>query len=94
MKFFQKHLKNSSIIFGEVQDYFFVIKFQSRGLAYDHGLLWVKNAQQYNISPNEEVKKIINKYLTTNQIILKNELQTTQIHKHKRTCRKKGQLIC
>ncbi len=40
-------------MFGEVQDYFFVIKFQSRGLAYDHGLLWVKNAPQYNISPNE-----------------------------------------
>jgi hypothetical protein len=27
MNFFWKHLKNSSIIFGEVQDYFFVIKF-------------------------------------------------------------------
>jgi hypothetical protein len=53
MNNFRKHLKNSSIMFGEVQDYFFVIKFQSRGLAYDHGLLWVKNAPQYNISPNE-----------------------------------------
>jgi hypothetical protein len=40
-------------MFGEIQDYFFVTKFQSRGLAHDHGLLWVKNASQYNISSIE-----------------------------------------
>ncbi len=81
-------------MFGEVQDYFFVIKFQSRGVAYGHGLLWVKNAPQYNISPNEQVNIFVNKYLTTNKIVLENELQTTQIHKHKQTCRKKVQPIC
>jgi hypothetical protein len=43
MNSFRKLLKNSSIMFGEVQDYFFVTKFQSRGLAHDHGLLWVKS---------------------------------------------------
>ncbi len=70
-------MKNSSIMFGEVQDYFFVIEFHSRGLAHDHGLLWVKNAPQYNISSNKQVENFIDKYLIIDQTVLKNELRTT-----------------
>jgi hypothetical protein len=62
-------------MFGEIQDYFFVTKFQSIGPAHDHGLPWIKDAPQYNISSNEQVKKSINKYLTIDQIVLKNQSQ-------------------
>ncbi len=44
MNSFRKLLKNSSIMFSEIHDYFFVIEFELRGLAHDHGLLRVKNA--------------------------------------------------
>jgi len=44
MNSFRKLLKNSSIMFSEIQDYFFLIEFELRGLAHDHGLLRVKNA--------------------------------------------------
>jgi hypothetical protein len=43
MNNFRNFLKNKSIMFGEVQDYFFVTNFQSGSPAHDHGLLWVKS---------------------------------------------------
>ncbi len=50
-----------------MQDYFFVLEFQSGGLAHDHGLLWVQNVHQFDISSNESIEKIVDKYSTTNQ---------------------------
>ncbi len=54
-------------MFSEIQNYFFVSEFQSGGLAHDHGLLWVQNVHQFDISSNESIEKIVDKYSTTNQ---------------------------
>jgi hypothetical protein len=51
-----------------------------------------QNIRQEKLT-NANRKFAYHKYLTTNQVVLKNELQTTQIHKHKQTCRKKGQFV-
>ncbi len=59
---------------------------------HDHGLLWVQNAPTFGVSKNEKIECFVHKYLTTNQTML--SIEICQIHQHKRTCRKKIQLIC
>jgi hypothetical protein len=70
MNCLHKLLKKTNILFGEVQDYVFITKFQFEGLAHDHGLIWVKDVFQFGISMNEE----IDKYLTIDQTILPNNI--------------------
>jgi len=94
MNSFCKLIQNIDLIFGKVKDYFFIIEFQSRGLPHDHGLLWVQNAPIFGVSKNEKIQCFVDKYLTINQTILSIEIHNIQIHQHKRTCRKKSQLIC
>jgi hypothetical protein len=76
-----------------VKYYFFIIKFQSRGLPHDHWLLWVQNAPTFGVSKSEEIECFVDKYLTTNQIMFSIEIHNIQIHQHKRTCKKKTQQI-
>ena len=39
---------------GEIADYLYRIEFQQRGSPHIHGLFWVKDAPQYEKSPNDE----------------------------------------
>jgi len=94
MNNFCKILKNIDILFGQVVYYFFITKFQSGGLPHDHGLVGVKNALQFGISSNSEVKIFVDTYLTTDQTIFQKEIHNAQIHQHKQTCKKKWQQIC
>jgi hypothetical protein len=48
-------------------------------------LLWSKNAHKFGISTNEKNENYVDKYLTTNQSILKIEIHRSQIHQHKQT---------
>ncbi len=50
--------------------FFYIIEFQSIGLAHDHGLLWSKNVPRFVISTNEEIENFVDKYLTIDQSIL------------------------
>ncbi len=43
------------ILFAEINDYFFIIEFQSTSLAHDHGMVWSKNAPRFGISTNEKI---------------------------------------
>ena len=49
---------------GEIADYFYRIEFQQRGSPHIHGLFWVKDAQHYEKSPNEEIVTFGDKYVT------------------------------
>lgn len=49
---------------GEIADYFYRIEFQQRGSPHIHGLFWVKDAPQYEKSPNEGIVTFVDKYVT------------------------------
>ncbi len=70
------------------------MEFQCIGWAHDHGLLWSTNAHRFGNFTNGKNQNFVDKYLTTNQSILKIEICTSQIHQHKQTCGKKKQPIC
>jgi hypothetical protein len=53
------------------QTIFFLVEFQTCGLPYDHGLLWIENAPRFGVSSNEVIEKFVNKYLTMDETILK-----------------------
>jgi hypothetical protein len=67
VRYYQHRMNNFwklfNVLFGEIQDYFFVTNFQSEGLTHDHGLLWVQNAIQFGISSNETNENFIDKYI-------------------------------
>jgi len=50
---------------------FFLIEFQTCGLPYDHGLLWIENTPCFGDSSNEVIENFKNKYLTMDETILK-----------------------
>jgi hypothetical protein len=89
MNNFCKLFKNKYILFGQVVDYFFITKFLSRRLVHDHGLLWVRNVLQFDISSNNKVEIFVDTYLTTDQTSLQKEICNAQVHQHKQTCKKK-----
>jgi hypothetical protein len=43
----------------------------------------------FGISPNENIENFVNKYLTTYQYLIQNEIHVAQIPQHKQTCKKK-----
>jgi len=48
---------------------FFLIEFQTCGLPYDRGLLWIENAPRFGVSSNEVIEKFVNKYLIMDETI-------------------------
>jgi len=82
MNSFQRLLKNNNILFGKINDYFYITKFQTTGLAHGHEL-WSKNVPIFGIFTNEEIKSFVDKYLTTDQNIFKINFSNNQIHQHK-----------
>jgi hypothetical protein len=70
MNNFQKLLKSNNLLFSEINDYFYITKFQITSLVHGHGL-WSKNVLRFGIFTNEEIKIFVDKYLTTDQSIFK-----------------------
>ena len=68
---------------------FFVTEFQSRGSQHDHGLIWIKDAPCYELCPKKDVVDFIDRYISTDQSILPEDLQEIQTHQHKSTCFKR-----
>jgi hypothetical protein len=56
---FHNLLKKDFFIFGKINDFYFVTKFQNRGSEHDHGLLWIKDALIYGVDNNETIEKFI-----------------------------------
>jgi hypothetical protein len=86
---FRNLLKKDSSIFGKVDDFHFITKFQNRGSEHDHGLLWIKNGPMYGVDSNETIEQFVNKYVISNNSLFPLHLKDLQMHKHKQTCRKK-----
>jgi hypothetical protein len=80
MNNFRKLFKNNNVLFGEVFFFFFNHIISINSLAHDHGLLWIKNAPMFVISLNKNIKKIVNKYITTNHYILQIKICAAQIY--------------
>jgi hypothetical protein len=87
-------LKKVSSIFGEVDDFYYFKKFKNRRSEHDHGLLWVKNGPMYGVDSNKTIEQFVEKYVTSNNLLLPSNLKYSQMHKHTQTCRKKNQVIC
>ncbi len=87
-------MKKDSSIFGKVDDFYFIIDFENKGSEHDHGLLWIKNGPTYGVDNNEIIKQFVDKYVTSNNLLLPSHLKDSQMHKHRQTCRKKNQVVC
>jgi hypothetical protein len=81
-------------IFGPLLDFFFVIIFQNHGSKHDHGLLWVVNASTYVFDFNKIIENFVDKYIICDSDKLTPKLCEFQRYHHKKTCRKKNQVIC
>ena len=69
-------------------------EFQHRGSKHDHGLLWIENAPICGIDSNATIENFINRYILCDNHILTSNFREAQIHRHKKTCRKKNQQVC
>lgn len=79
---------------GKVTEYFYRVEFQQRGSPHIHILLWVDNAPCYNVDANEEIVKYVDKHVSSSSDSEFKDLLSLQMHKHSKTCRKKGHPIC
>ena len=90
-------LKSNVMSIGEIADYFYRVEFQQRGSPHIHGLFWVKEAPQYEISSDEEIVKFVHKYITCYKPDSSSEMEdlvNLQLHRHAKTCKKAGHKIC
>ena len=74
---------------GEIADYFYRVEFQQRGSPHIHGLSWVKEAPQYEISSDGEIVKFVHKYITCYKPDSSSEMEdlvNLQLHRHAKTC--------
>ncbi|XP_076105470.1 uncharacterized protein LOC143073656 [Mytilus galloprovincialis] len=86
-------LKSDHDPIGKLTDFFYRVEFQQRGSPHIHILIWIENAPVYESDSNEDVVAFIDKYVSCS--LLENDsLVNLQIHKHSKTCRKKGHPIC
>jgi len=57
-------------------------------------LLWIKFAPIYSQNTNIEVEKFVDKYLSTNSLLITKELRALQHHCHTKNCRKHRNSNC
>ena len=75
--------------FVKILDFYFVIGFQNRGSAHEHGLLWTENAPIYGKNNNLEIKNFLDKYITCNIDNLDPNLAKMHEHCHMKSFRNK-----
>jgi hypothetical protein len=93
-QFIKKILKSEFHPIGKVNDYFYRVEFQQRGSPHIHILIWVEDAPKYKENPNEDIVEYIDKHVSCNLSDEFKDLIALQVHKHSKTCRKKGHAIC
>jgi len=94
--FIHHFMKSSLLPIGEIQDFFYRVEFQQRGSPHIHALFWIKDAPQYEINSNDEIAEFVDKYVTCHNDSSEEmpELMNLQIHRHAKTCKKKGHKVC
>jgi hypothetical protein len=77
-------LQLTNTLFGQVQDYFFITKFQAKEVSlHDHKLFYIKDAPIYGINNNDEIQSFLDKYITCDKSLLFINLCESQLHHHK-----------
>ena len=87
-------LKSEHNPIGKITDYFYRVEFQQRGSPHIHILIWIENAPTYKQDSNEDIVNYIDKYVSCANVTELKDLIDLQMHKHAKTCRKKGHPIC
>ncbi|XP_070538389.1 uncharacterized protein [Ptychodera flava] len=96
-RFMHDFLMSSHHPIGEIQDYFYRVEFQQRGSPHIHMLVWIKDAPQYDENSDDEITKFIDQYITCSNDTSNEsfaELINYQMHRHAKTCKRKGQCVC
>ena len=92
-----KFLRSELMPISEIHDFFYRVEFQQRGSPHIHALFWVKDAPQLGKNPTCDITAFVDKYVTCKsdlQGVIAPELINLQLHRHAKTCRKKGRDIC
>ena len=82
---------------GEIEDFFYRVEFQQRGSPHIHGLFWVKDAPQLGKDSNSDITAFVDKYVScTNDGsgAVNADFVNLQLHRHAKTCKRKGKNIC
>ena len=82
---------------GEIEDFFYRVEFQQRGSPHVHALFWVKDAPQLGKDSNSDITAFVDKYVScTNDGsgAVNADLVNLQLHRHAKTCKRKGKNIC
>ena len=87
-------LKSEHNPIGKVTDFFYIVEFQQRGSPHIHILIWVEGAPSYKQDSNEDIVKYIDQFVSCSAVPELKDLIDLQVHKHAKTCRKKGHPIC
>ncbi|XP_071176458.1 uncharacterized protein [Mytilus edulis] len=87
-------LKSDHDPIGKLTDFFYRVEFQQRGSPHIHILIWIENAPVYESNSNEDVVAFIDRYVSCSLSENDTSLVNLQVHKHSKTCRKKGHPIC
>ena len=87
-------LKSEHNPIGKITDYFYRVEFQQRGSPHIHILIWIEGAPVFKQDSNEDIVQFIDKYVSCSLSDSPSELVNLQVHKHSKTCRKKGHPIC
>ena len=89
---FQGFLKSTAKPLGEIVDYAIRIEFQARGSPHAHCVVWVKDAPQYDESPDSVVCDFIDQYISCKlppeDGKLKELVLLLQRHKHSSYCKR------
>ncbi|XP_070567337.1 uncharacterized protein [Ptychodera flava] len=96
-RFMHDFLMSSHHPIGEIHDYFYRVEFQQRGSPHIHMLVWIKDAPQYGENSDDDITQFIDQYITCSNDTSNEsfaELINYQMHRHAKTCKKKGQCVC
>ncbi|MCG8076810.1 MAG: AAA family ATPase [Candidatus Thiodiazotropha taylori] len=94
-EFLNTVLKSDYQPVGKITDFFYRVEFQQRGSPHIHMLVWIENSPKFEKNSDEEIVKFVDQYLTCSiEHDDISDLVDLQMHKHSKSCRKKGNAIC
>ncbi len=94
-KFIQNVLKSKCNPIGIVKDFVFRVEFQHRGSPHIHMLVWLDGAPIYGTDTSETIALFIDKFVSCSaQPETHREFVNNQLHRHSKSCRKKGKALC
>ncbi|KAL5006836.1 hypothetical protein ScPMuIL_015642 [Solemya velum] len=87
-------LKSNLEPIGKVTDFFYRVEFQQRGSPHIHMMTWIENSPKYGVDTNLAIIEFVDRYCSCEMLEDIKDLIALQVHKHSKTCRKKGAPVC